>query len=157
MNMDAVIGCAAIDAQNDWLRLHTADGALRTIPWTAVKMAGMGGNHAGHMQIQGVTEKVTPYFATHDSLWIVSGDGALAQAMLEKADPKRAQIFATFEQQLGDRWRGDELKMSELTDEMFKMPLPGKFPKMMIVMIAVAAGMILLAVVLSIVGSHRSQ
>src|SRR5438132_2476468 len=47
MFMDAVIGCDAVDAEVGWLRLRTATGAMRTIPWSAVKIAGMGGNHEG--------------------------------------------------------------------------------------------------------------
>ena len=31
----------------------------------------MGNGLEGHFTVQGVTEKVAPYLATHDSLWMV--------------------------------------------------------------------------------------
>jgi hypothetical protein len=149
MSMDAVIGCDAVVVDPQWLRLKTATGALRTIPWTTVRIAGMGGNHDGHMKIQGVTEKVTPLFATHDSLWIVSGDGSLAQAMLEKTHANRESILAMFAQQLGDRWHGDQLSVNQLSEEMMRMPAlaPIRLPKTLIVMMIVMGASVLLAIV----------
>jgi hypothetical protein len=152
MNMDAVIGCDAVDAgsgeTNTWLRLRAVSGAIRTIPWSSVKLAGMGGNHEGHIQIQGITERVTPLFATHDSLWIVYANGGFAQAMLEKSHPKRDAILAAFAAQLGARWRGDQLEQNALMDVMFHVPVAAMsgLPKLMTIMIVVMAIMFLLAV-----------
>ena len=159
MNTDAVLGCDAIDAGTAWLRLTTAGGASRTIPWTAIKIAGMGGNHEGHMTIQDVTEKVTPYFPTHDSLWIVYADGGFAQAMIEKTGAKRDAILATFEQQLGERWRGDLFTTDDLTEAMFQMPLSASkgLPKIVMIMMAAMAALILGAIVAGYVASHHSQ
>ena len=157
MHMDAVIGCDAVDAGAEWLRLKTAAGAVRTIPWSTIKLAGMGGNHDGNMEIQGVTEKATPYFATHDSLWIVCTDGGIAQVMIEKASPKREAILAMFAKQLGIGWRGDELTTSELTNALFQMPVSVSkgLPKIVTVMMAVMALLILAAIVAGYVASHR--
>jgi hypothetical protein len=159
MNTDAVIGCDAIDAGDAWLRLRTASGAVRTIPWAAVKIAGMGGNHQGNIQIQGVTEKVTPYFATHDSLWIVYAEGGFAQAMIEKAGDKRDTILAAFARQLGDRWLGDRFTAGNLTAAMFQMPLAAAkgMPKMITIMIVMVAAMILLTIVAGYLASGRTQ
>lgn len=114
MAMDAVIGCEGVDAGPEWLRLRTAAGAVRTIPWSAIQLAGMGGNHEGGVTISGVTEKVAPYFPTHDSLWIIYGDG-MVQAMIDKAGAKRDAIIGTFARQLGSRWHGDQLAPMELS------------------------------------------
>jgi hypothetical protein len=157
MNMDAVIGCDSVDAGAEWLRLRTTGGANRTIPWSAIKIAGLGGNHAGNVEIQGVTEKVTPFFATHDSLWIVYAEGGVAQVMLEKASPKRDAILATFAERLRIGWRGDELTSSELTDALFQMPVssPTRIPKLLIFMIAGMLAVVLAAVVVVVLGrSH---
>lgn len=157
MNMDAVIGCDAVDAGAEWLRLRTASGAVRTVPWSAIKIAGTGGNHEANMQIQGVTEKVTPLFPTHDSLWIVHVDGGLAQVMLEKVSPKRDAILATFAKQLGIGWRGDELTTSELTNALFQMPISARkgLPKMVTIMMAVMAALILAAIVAGYLASRH--
>jgi hypothetical protein len=157
MNMDAVIGCDSVDAGAEWLRLRTAGGAMRTIPWSAIKIAGLGGNHEGNVEIQGVTEKVTPFFATHDSLWIVYAEGGLAQVMLDKASPKRDAILTTFAERLRIGWRGDELTSSELTDALFQMPVssPTRIPKILIFMIAGMLFVVLVTVVVLVLGrSH---
>ncbi|HEV1284753.1 MAG TPA: hypothetical protein VNU44_05560 [Bryobacteraceae bacterium] len=157
MNMDAVIGCDSVDAGAEWLRLRTASGAMRTIPWSAIKIAGLGGNHEGTVEIQGVTEKVTPFFVTHDSLWIVYAEGGVAQVMLDKGSPKRDAILATFAEQLRIGWRGDELTSSELTDALFQMPVssPTRLPKMLIFMIAGMLFAVLATIVVLVLGrSH---
>ena len=138
MNTDAVIGCDAVDASPEWLRLKTATGATRTIPWSAIKLAGMGHELEGHVTIQGVTENVAPFLATHDSLWIVYAEGGFAQVMIEKISPKRDALLAAFAQHLGDRWQGDELQGSDLMGAMM-IPAKVRFPKMLIVMLAVMA------------------
>lgn len=143
MPMDAVIGCAAVDAGAEWLRLRTDTGAVRTIPWSRVTLAGMG----GPLNIKGVAERVAPYLSTHDSLWVLSGDRSLAQVMIEKEGPKREAVLAAFAANLGERWRGDRLSTNELTDLMFKMPAPVKMPKMLVVMMMVLGAAVLLATV----------
>jgi hypothetical protein len=138
MNTDAVIGCDAVDAGSEWLRLNTAAGTTRTIPWSAIKLAGMGHKLEGHVTIQGVTEKTAPSLATHDSLWIVYAEGGFAQVMIEKISPKRDAILAAFAQHLGDRWQRDELQGSDLMGAMM-IPAKVRFPRMLIVMLAVIA------------------
>jgi hypothetical protein len=141
------------------LRLTTAAGAVRTIPWSAIKIAGMGGNHEGHMTIQGVTDKVTPYFPTHDSLWIVYAEGGFAQAMIDKAGAKRDAILASFAQQLGERWRGDRFTPDDLTVAMFEMPISASkgLPKIVTIMMAVMAALIILAIVAGYAASRHSR
>ena len=114
MNTDAVVGCDAIEASTEWLRLRTTSGMVRTIPWSSIQFAGIGGNFAGSLTIGQVTEKVAPFFATHDSLWIVYGEHGLAQAMMEKDSPKRQPILDKFAQQLDDRWRGDRITVNDV-------------------------------------------
>ncbi|HVO96637.1 MAG TPA: hypothetical protein VMT15_01155 [Bryobacteraceae bacterium] len=154
MNVDAVVGCSSVFAEPGWLKLRTATGAVRTIPWDTVKLAGMGGNHEGHMKLERVTEKVTPFFASHDSLWIIIEDRSLAQVMIEKTGPKRDEVLAAFARYLGERWRGDSLTMKDLTEEMFKLPaavnMPGPGQMPMIVM-WIAIGLGVLASVLAMV------
>jgi hypothetical protein len=135
MKADAVIGGDAVDAGSEWLRLKTATGATRTIPWSAIKVAGMGAGLEGHVTIQGVTEKVAPFRATHDSLWVIYTDGAMAQVMLEKASPKREAIRAAFAQHLGERWHSDDLTSSELMGPMM-IPPKVQMPRAIIVMMA---------------------
>lgn len=157
MHMDAVIGCDAVDAGPEWLRLNTAAGAVRTMPWSAIKIAGTGGNHAGHMQIQDVTDKVSPYFDTHESLWIVYAEGGFAQIMLEKASPKREEILATCAQRLGIGWRGEDFTTNELTDALFQMPIASSkaTTKVVVIMAVVSALLILTAIIVGYVKSRQ--
>lgn len=148
MSWDAVIGCASVDAGPSWLRLHTAEGALRTIPWAAIKVAGMGGNHGDQYTIEGVTEITKPYYNTSDSLWIVYADGGFAQAMLENADPRREAILAVFAQQLDTRWRGDQLTLYEMMDVKNRSAARKPFPKFMIVILAIMVLTFLLPLIL---------
>jgi hypothetical protein len=138
MNSDAVIGCDAVDAGPEWVRLKTTSGATRTIRWDAIKVAGMGPQLDGHVTINGVTEKVAPYRATHDSLWLTYAEGGLAEAMLEKDSPKRGAIVRAFEQHLGERWRGDELTESELMGPLM-IPPKIQLPKAIVVTMAIVA------------------
>jgi hypothetical protein len=157
MNIDAVIGCDAVDAGSDWLRLRTTSGAVRTLPWSAIKIAGMGGNHEGHMQIQGATDKCTPYFATHDSLWVVYAEGGLAQVMIEKESPKRDAILATFAQRVGIAWRGDDFTSGELAGALFQMPIAASkgVAKTAMIMMAVMTLLLLAAVVAGYLARHH--
>jgi len=159
MHMDAVIGCGAVDAGDAWLRLKTVDGAVRTIPWSAVKVAGMGVRAGEKIDIQGVTEKVEGLAGTHDSVMIVYSEGDFAQVMLEKSGPKRDAILASFAQQLGTRWRGDGFTTNELTDALMEMPGKTKRGGLRAVMLLIVVGMFLLtllAVIVSFVGRHGS-
>jgi hypothetical protein len=156
MNMDAVIGCDSVDAGADWLRLRTAGGAVRTIPWSAIKLAGTGGNHEGQLTVGGITEKVTPYFATHDSLWIVYADGGMAQVMIEKVSPKRDAILAALVQHLGIGWHGDDLDMRELTQALMSAPVAAAsgIIRRMVVMGAVMLILMALGIVALVVTSR---
>jgi len=144
MNMDAVIGCASVEAGGEWLRLKTATGTVRTIPWTAVMAAGMGLAEHSKITIQGVTEKVAPYLATHDTLWIFSGTGEIAQVMIEKQGPEREVLLGAMVANLGKRWHGNDLPMAALTEMLFRIPAPVKMPKILIVMMIVM-GLVVLA------------
>ena len=156
MNMDAVIGCDSVEAGAEWLRLRAAGGAVRTVPWSAIKLAGMGGNHEGQLTIGGITEKVTPFFPTHDSLWIVYAEGGMAQVMLEKSSPKRDAILAAFAQHLGIGWHGDELPMMELSRALMSAPVAvaSGIMKRAVMMTAVMLILAALAVVAMVVSSH---
>jgi len=105
--------------------LKTAAGVLRTVPWDGVRLAGM---VEAHVKIQGLTEKVAPLRATHDSLWVAYAEGGLAQVMLEKENPKRAAIFEMFAAQLGDRWKGDQLSNEEVIRSMMPSAVRGSVP-----------------------------
>jgi hypothetical protein len=157
MNLDAVIGCDAVDAEEGWLRLRPSS-AVRTIPWTTVKIAGLGGNHDGHVTIQGITERVAPYFATHDSLWIVYAEGGFAQVMIEKEHPKREAILAAFEHQLGDRWHGDRLDRNELMEAMVHMPIAAAsgLPRLLTLILIGVAFIIMLAMAVAYFSRHQS-
>jgi|HubBroStandDraft_1064217.scaffolds.fasta_scaffold565190_2 hypothetical protein len=158
MNTDAVIGCDAVDAGDAWLRLKTASGVVRTIPWTSIKMAGMGGNHEGEITIGGVTEKTAPYYRTHNSLWVIYAEGGVAQIMLEKSSPKRDAIIAGFAKQLGDNWLGDRLSGSNLMGAMFTLPkkMSGLIPKLVTITFAIMLGLILIAVIAGYLAGRSS-
>jgi hypothetical protein len=155
MKWDAVIGCTSVDAGTSWLRLHSANGLQRTIPWTAITIAGLGGNHGDQYTCEGVTETTKPFFPTHDSLWIVYADGGFVQAMIERTDAKRDAILAMFAQQLGPRWRGDQLTLTELMD--VKSSSAGKrpFPKALLIMIAFMLLSMLIPLVLIVLARHQ--
>jgi hypothetical protein len=158
MYTDAVIGCDAVDVGPEWLRLKTQTGVVRTIPWGAIRIAGMGGNHDGHVTIAGVTDRTKPYYATHDSLWVVYADGGFAQVMIEKANPRRAAILATFPQQLPAGWRGEKFKPTDLSKALINTTLrAARLPTLLTIMIVAVTAMILLAIVVGYVGNHRPQ
>jgi hypothetical protein len=116
---DAVIGCDAIDASTEWLRLRTTSGMVRNIPWSTIKFAGLGGNFEDRLTIGQVTEKTAPFYSTHDSLWICYGESRFVQAMIEKPeDVNRDAILARFALQLQDRWRGDRLTAGDISAEL---------------------------------------
>ena len=138
MNSDAVIGCDAVEAGSEWLRLKTASGAVRTIPWSAIRLAGMNEKLEGHITIERVTEKVAPFRATHDSLWIAYADDSFAQVMIEKTSPKRDALLKAFAEHLGDRWRPNDLAISDWMGQMM-IPHKVRMSKAVILMLAVTA------------------
>jgi hypothetical protein len=150
MNTDAVIGCDAIDAGPQWLRLTTAGGAVRMVPWDGVKLAGM---VEAHIKIHGLTERVAPLLRTHDSLWVAYPEGGLAQVMIEKENPKRTAILEMFAAQLGDRWKGDQLSDQDVIGVL--MPTQVAMPRLVIaLMIAVGLAFFLALAVLFLVRSR---
>jgi len=152
MKTDAVIGCDAIDAGPQWLRLTTAGGAVRMVPWDGVKLAGM---VEAHINIHGLTEKVAPLLRTHDSLWVAYAEGGLAQVMIEKENPKRTAILEMFAAQMGERWKGDRLTDQDVIGVL--MPSAGQvvMPRLVIaLMIAVGLAFFLALAVLFLVRSR---
>jgi hypothetical protein len=150
MNTDAVIGCDAIDAGPQWLRLTTAGGAVRMVPWDGVKLAGM---VEAHIKIHGLTERVAPLLRTHDSLWVAYPEGGLAQVMIEKENPKRTAILEMFAAQLGERWKGDRLTDQDVIGVL--MPTQVAMPRLvMALMIAVGLAFFLALAVLFLVRSR---
>ena len=143
-----VVGCAAVDASPDWLRLHTP-GGLRTIPWIAIKMAALPTND-GSMTFSGAFEPITALRETHDPLWIESGEGT-AIALLEKNHPKRESILAAFKEHLESRWLGDRLTAAEAAQRLFSpaRAVGSGFSKLAIVALAAMILMFLLAFILS--------
>jgi hypothetical protein len=158
MYTDAVIGCDAVDVGPEWLRLKTQTGVVRTIPWGAIRIAGMGGNHDRQVAIAGVTDRTQRFYKTHDSLWVVYADGGFAQVMIEKSGPKRAEILAAFPQQLPAGWRGDKFKATDLSKALMNTTLrAAKLPTLVTIMIVAMTAMILLAIVVGYLGNHRPQ
>jgi hypothetical protein len=150
MKTDAVIGCDAVDAGPQWLRLTTAGGAVRMVPWDGVKLAGM---VEAHIKIHGLTEKVAPLLRTHDSLWVAYAEGGLAQVMIEKENPKRTAILEMFAAQLGERWKGDRLSDQDVIGVL--MPTQVAMPRLvMALMIAVGLAFFLALAVLFLVRSR---
>lgn len=153
MHTDAVIGCDAIDAGPEWLRLKTVSGTVRTIPWLSVTAGGF--PDAGQsISIDGVSDKAEPYMATHDALWIVY-EGGVALAMIEKS--RRDEMVAVFAQQLGEGWKGDHLISSDL----MHIAIPSSFDQRpdpsaatARIMIALVAALLLFGLVLGYITSH---
>jgi hypothetical protein len=145
MNSDAVIGCDAVDPGAEWLRLKTVSGATRSIPWSAIKFAGTGEHMHAHITIKGLTEKVAPFLATHESLWIVYADGGFALVMLEKTSPKREAILAALAAHLANRWQGDQLQASDLMGAMM-IPPKVRMPRSIVVVMALVGIAFFLAI-----------
>jgi hypothetical protein len=116
--MDAVVvGCEAIDAGPDWVRLRVPGAAVRSIPWASITAAAAPTDD-GHMTFEGNLTPITEFRATHVPLWIEYGDG-VAVAMLERDDPRREAIVSTFRERLGSRWI-DQLTTAQAAMRMFK-------------------------------------
>jgi hypothetical protein len=155
MQTDAVLGCDAVNAGPEWLRLKTAGGATRTLPWSAVSFAGMIAKGEAQITIEGMTEKTAPLLGTHDSLWVVYAEGGLAQVMIEKISPKRDPLLAAFEQHLGDRWQGGDLQESELIGAMM---IPAKIRiKKMLILPLIMMGVIFFAILAMIFFTHGAK
>jgi hypothetical protein len=155
MNSDAVIGCESIHPEPEALRLIPAGGEARIIAWNSIRLAGMGAKFDRHVLRQGVTEIVGPYLATHNSLFIVYGEGSFAEVMIEKTSPQCGAILAAFSKHLGDRWRGDDLKESELTGATL-IPPTVRFPKASLVT-AIAAGIAFFLVMAILFFTHGAK
>jgi len=84
-------------------------------------------------------------------------EGGIAQVMIEKVSPKRDAILATFAQRLGIGWRGDEFTSGELTSALFQMPVSLRkgLPKIVTIMMAVMAALLLAAIVAGYLASHH--
>jgi hypothetical protein len=135
--------------------LTTASGPVRTIPWSAVNVAGMSGKNELDLQIEGVTEQLTAYAATHDPLWILYGDG-FAQIMIEKDSPKRDAILSAFAQQLGPRWEADRLDPQALMRMLFRTASrPARTSRRLIFMFAIIGFVVLSVVVMLVIGRSR--
>jgi hypothetical protein len=101
--LDAVVvGCDAIDAGPDWVRLRVPGAAVRSIPWSSITAAAAPADDP-NMTFKGDMSPMTEYRATHTPLWIEYGDG-VAVAMLERDDPRREAILSTFRERLGGKW-----------------------------------------------------
>jgi hypothetical protein len=115
-----VVGCEAIDAGPDWVRLRVPGAAVRSIPWASITAAAAPTDDE-HMKFEGNLAPITEFRATHVPLWIEYGDG-VAVAMLERDDPRREAIVAAFRERLGSRWI-DQLTTAQAAMRMFK-PIP---------------------------------
>jgi hypothetical protein len=107
-------------------------------------------NDGAQVTFEGDLGQISALSATHDALWIESGDGMVI-ALLEKEHPKREGILAAFKERLGSRWMGDRLTSRDAAMSLFKDlrggPRGGGFPKMAIVAIIAILVMFLLAFV----------
>jgi hypothetical protein len=119
VNTSVLVGCDAVDAGPDWVRLREPGGSLKTIAWGAIQMAATPVNDE-HMTFEGDLGQVTTLRATHDPLWIETGE-VVVIAMIEKDSPKHDSIVDTFKQRLGARWT-DEITMQDAAMRLFKMP-----------------------------------
>jgi hypothetical protein len=147
-----ILGCDAVDAGPDWVRLREPGGHLRTIPWSSIRMAGVP-NDGAHVTFEGDLGQISALHATHDALWIESGEGMVI-ALLEKEHPKREAILAAFKERLGSRWLGDRLTSRDAAMRLFKAPellrggaRSGGLRKLVIVMMIAIFVMFLLAFV----------
>ncbi len=112
-----VVGCDAVDAGPDWVRLRVDGGAMRTIVWSSITAAAAP-VEADHVTFEGTLAPITQFRGTHDPLWIEYADG-VAWAMLERDNAKREAILGTFRVQLGSRWI-EHLTLMAAAQRMFK-------------------------------------
>jgi hypothetical protein len=139
-----VVGCEAVEAGPDWVRLRVPGSAVRSIPWSSITAAAVPVDDV-HMTFEGDMAPITQFRATHVPLWIEYGDG-VAVAMLERGDARSDAIVGTFKERLGSRWI-DQLTTEQAAMRLFKpMPSGGGMPRMVKWMILVAAAMLVLPI-----------
>jgi hypothetical protein len=144
-----VVGCEAIDAGPDWVRLRVPGAAVRSIPWASITAAATPSDDA-HMTFEGKLAPITEFRATHVPLWIEFGDG-VAVAMLERDDPKREAIVATFRERLGSRWI-EPLTITEAAQRLFRpMPSVDRMQRRILWMILAVIALIVVPIVAVIV------
>ena len=139
MSIDVVTG-DAIDAGPDWLRVHVKGSAVRTIPWAAIRLAGLAAGSTGDNPHEVEIDTSAPPDPAHQSLWIVH-PGGIVEVRLEESSPKRTQVLETFAEKLGDRWQGTKFSAEQMMMEMFSeersVGARRRRPKALIVMLAV--------------------
>jgi len=145
MGIDVASGCDAIDANPQWLRVRVASGAVRTIPWSTIRVAGLDRSSGGSEPHEFVIDMSKPADPSRQSLWILYPEGAI-EVRLEESDPKRAEVLQQFPAQLGERWKGAEFSVQQALFGMSRRSSRG-MPKVLIVMIAVMLLSILAAVI----------
>jgi hypothetical protein len=140
MKSTVLVGCEAIDAGADFVRLREPSGSLRTIPWSSIRSAATLNNE--HMTFQGDLSPITELSKTHEVLFIMAGE-TVDFVMMEKGSGQTESVLATFREHLGARWLGDQFAAADAVQLLFQMPTPmGKgMPKVVIIAIA---GMILI-------------
>ncbi len=138
-----VVGCDAVDAGPDWVRLRVAGGAMRTIAWNSITAAAAPVD-GEHVTFEGTLGPITQLRATHDPLWIEYADG-VAWVMLERDNTKREAILGTFRAQLGARWM-EHLTVMEAAQRMFKPMSAGRMNQRLKFMILVMVAMLVLPI-----------
>jgi len=138
-----VVGCDAVEAGPDWVRLRVDGGAVRTIAWSSITAASAPVD-GEHVTFEGTLGPITRLRATHDPLWIEYGDG-IAIALLERDHAKRKAILGTFREQLGPRWM-EHLTAMEAAQRMFKPMGSSGMNRRLKVMILVMVAMLVLPI-----------
>jgi hypothetical protein len=155
MMMNVIVGCDAIDAGPDLVRLHMPGGSLKTIPWSAVGMAALPVNDK-HMTFEGELSPITKLRATHDALWIEHGVEMIV-VMLEKDHENHDSIVAAFGEHLGAKWMADGITMQAASMRMMKMSNVSVGGRSMMKMMLIAVAAMFLLTLLAIVISSMSR
>jgi hypothetical protein len=159
MSIDVVSGCDTIDAGPDWLRVKIKGSPVLTIPWTAVRIAGLAGSSKGSDPHKIDVDTSAPSDPAHQSLWIIHPDG-IVEVKLEESSPKRTQILETFAEKLGDRWQGTRFSAEQIMMEMFSEQRSAgarrRRPKVLIVMLVVMV-LTMLAFIVAIFVARMKQ
>jgi hypothetical protein len=150
--MDAVVvGCEAIDAGPDWVRLRVPGSAVRSIPWSSITAAAAPSDD-GHMTFEGDLAPITQFRETHFPLWIEYGDG-VAVAMLEKGSAKSDEIVGAFRQRVGARWI-EPLSLAQAAQRLFKaMPSVAGMQKRILWMILATVALTIIAMAALVIHS----
>jgi hypothetical protein len=142
-----VVGCEAIDAGPDWVRLRVPGSAVRSIPWSSITAAAAPSDD-GHMTFEGDLAPITQFRGTHFPLWIEYGDG-VAVAMLEQGSPKSDAIVGVVRERVGARWL-EPLTTAQAAQRLFKaMPSVAGLEatqKRILWMILMVIGLVVMAV-----------